>query len=153
MAEVHLLSVMARGMVAGAVGTMAMTVSELLEMSLSGREGSQVPGQVGAHLLPNRDPQSTSDAATLNNPVHWVHGISMGAVRGLLDVAGLRGPAASAARFALLWGGDTALYRALKIADVPWRWTAADLATDLLHKGLYAAITGATHDAMGRTFR
>ncbi len=97
MAEVHLLSAMARGMAAGEVGTIAMTVSELLEISLSGREGSQVPGQVGAHLLPSRDPQSTSDVATLNKPVHWVHGISMGAVRGLLDVAGLRGPAASAA--------------------------------------------------------
>lgn len=153
MAAVHLLSVMARGMVAGAVGTMAMTVSELLEMSLSGREGSRVPGQVGAHLLPNRDPQSSSDVATLNNPVHWVHGISMGAVRGLLDVAGLRGPAASAAHFALLWGGDATLYRALGIADVPWRWAAADLGTDLLHKGVYAAVTGLTYDAMARTFR
>jgi len=77
----------------------------------------------------------------------------MRAVRGLLDVAGLRGPAASAAHFALLWGGDAALYRALGIADVPWRWAAADLGTDLLHKGVYAAVTGATYDAMARTFR
>lgn len=87
----HLLSVMARGPVAGAVGTLAMTMSELLEMSLSGREGSQVPGQVGAHLLPGRDPHSTSDVSTLNNPVQWVHGISMGAVRGLLDRCGRGG--------------------------------------------------------------
>jgi hypothetical protein len=72
----------------------------------------------------------------------------MGAVRGLLDVAGLHGPAASAAHFALLWGGDAALYRALGIADVPWRWEANELASDMLHKGVYAAVTGAVYDAL-----
>lgn len=148
MAQVSILTALGRGMFAGVVGTIAMTVSERLEMSLSGREGSEVPGQVGAHLLPGKDPRSTSDVATLNDPVHWVHGISMGALRGVLDVAGVRGPAASAAHFALLWAGDAALYRAIGVADVPWRWGAAELGTDLLHKGVYAAAAGATYDAM-----
>ncbi len=52
------LGALSRGMVAGAVGTIAMTASERLEMAVSGREASQVPGQVGAHLLPGRDPDS-----------------------------------------------------------------------------------------------
>jgi hypothetical protein len=142
------LAALARGVVAGAVGTVAMTVSERLEMALTGREASTVPGQVGAHLLPGKDPDSQTDVAQLNSATHWVHGISLGAVRGLLDVAGLHGPAASAAHFALLWGGDAALYRALGIADVPWRWEAAELASDMLHKGVYAAVTGAVYDAL-----
>lgn len=146
-----ILGALGRGMVAGAVGTAAMTLSETLEMSVTGRDGSQVPGEVGAHLVPGRDPRSRADVALLNGPVHWAHGISMGALRGVLDLAGLRGPVASAAHFALLWGGDAALYRSLGVADVPWRWTAGELGTDMLHKGVYAVVTGATYDAMSRS--
>ncbi len=148
MSSNNLIGRLAKGMVAGVAGTIAMTVSERLEMSVSGREGSTVPGQVGAHLLPRQDPNSITDIERLNNPVHWAHGISMGALRGVLDQAGFRGLPASAAHFALLWGGDAALYRALGIADVPWRWDSDELATDLLHKAVYAAVTGAVYDAM-----
>ncbi len=148
MAGSELFGALGRGMVAGAVGTAAMTVSERLEMAVSGREGSQVPGEVGASLLPGKNREYAPDVAQLNSAVHWTHGITMGAVRGALDVAGLRGAQASLLHFALLWGGDAALYRALNIADVPWRWTPDELATDLLHKGVYAAVTGAVYDAV-----
>ena len=135
-------------MAAGTVGTIAMTLSERLEMTISGRAASQVPGQVGAHLLPGKDPQTPSDVSQLNSPVHWAHGIGMGALRGVLDVAGLHGARASAAHFALLWTGDATLYRALGIADVPWRWDADEVAADVLHKGVYAAVTGTVYDAL-----
>ena len=148
MSSTGLVGALSRGMVAGAIGTIAMTVSERLEMAVSGREASQVPGQVGAHLLPGQDPDSSADVARLNAPVHWAHGISMGAVRGALDMAGVRGPEASIAHFLLLWGGDAALYRALGVADLPWRWDADELASDVLHKGLYAMTTGAVYDAL-----
>ncbi len=142
------LAAAARGMLAGAVGTAAMTLSERLEMSLTGREASTVPGQVGAHLLPGKDPDSAADVARLNTATHWVHGIGMGALRGVLDIAGLHGPRASATHFALLWAGDVALYKTLGIADVPWRWETSELASDMLHKGVYAAVTGAVYDAL-----
>ncbi|HLL07193.1 MAG TPA: hypothetical protein VK393_00925 [Nocardioidaceae bacterium] len=148
MSSTGLVGALSRGMVAGAIGTIAMTVSERLEMAVSGREASQVPGQVGAHLLPGQDPDSSADVARLNAPVHWAHGISMGALRGALDMAGVRGPEASIAHFVLLWGGDAALYRALGVADLPWRWDADELASDVLHKGLYAMTTGAVYDAL-----
>ena len=148
MSSNNLIGRLTKGMVAGVVGTIAMTVSERLEMAVSGREASTVPGQVGAHLLPRQDPSSTTDIERLNAPVHWAHGIGMGALRGALDQAGLRGLPASAAHFALLWGGDAALYRSLGIADVPWRWDADELGADILHKAVYAAVTGAVYDAM-----
>ncbi len=144
----ELLGALGRGLVAGAVGTVAMTVSERLEMAVSGREGSQVPGEVGARLLPGKDLNSASDLEQLNNAVHWTHGITMGALRGAIDVAGLRGPRASLAHFALVWGGDAALYRGLGVAEVPWQWRPDQLATDLFHKGVYAAVTGAAYDAL-----
>ncbi len=148
MATSGVLGALGRGLVAGAVGTVAMTVSERLEMAASGRAASQVPGQVGAHLVPGKDPDSASNVAQLNTAVHWAHGVTMGAVRGALDVAGLRGPQATLAHFALLWTGDAALYSALGIAEAPWRWTPDELATDMLHKGVYAGVTGAVYDAL-----
>ena len=150
MADSSTLNPLVRGMVAGAIGTIAMTLTERLEMSLSGREASQVPGRVAAHLMPGKDAGSAADGQRLNAPMHWAHGIGMGALRGVLDVAGVNGPAASAAHFALLWGGDVALYRALGVADAPWRWGADELATDVLHKGVYAVVTGAVYDALSK---
>ena len=148
MTDTSLARATALGMVAGAAGAVAMTLTQRLEMSVSGRAPSTVPGQVGAHLLPGADPAVPGDVARLGGPVHWGHGIAMGALRGVLDVAGLHGPSATAAHFALVWGGDAALYRALGIADVPWRWSGDELATDLVHKGVYAAVTGAVYDAV-----
>ena len=143
MSKTTLTRAMVLGMVAGAAGTVAMTITQRLEMSLSGRAPSTVPGQVGAHLVPGADPAAPGDVARLAGPVHWGHGIAMGAVRGVLDVTGLHGPAASATHFALVWGGDAALYDALGIADVPWRWSADELGADVLHEGVNADVTGA----------
>ena len=148
MADTGIARAAALGMVAGAVGTVAMTITQRLEMSLSGRAPSTVPGQVGASLVPGADPAVPADVARLNGPVHWGHGIAMGALRGVLDVAGLQGPAATAAHFALVWGGDAALYRALGIADVPWHWSGDELGADVLGKGVYAVVTGAVYDAV-----
>ena len=80
--------------------------------------------------------------------MHWGHGIAMGALRGVLDVAGLHGPSATAAHFALVWAGDAALHRALGIADAPWRWSGDELGADLLGKGVHAAVTGVVYDAV-----
>ena len=148
MADTGVARAAALGMVAGAVGTVAMTIAQRVEMSMSGRAPSTVPGQVGAHLVPGADPAVAADVARLNGPVHWGHGIAMGALRGVLDVAGLHGPAATAAHFALVWGGDAALYRTLGIADAPWQWSGGELGADVLGKGVYAAVTGAVYDAL-----
>ena len=136
------------GMAAGAVGTVALTAAEQLDMKVTGRKSSAVPGQVGAHLLPGKDPHSAVDVASLNTSVHWVHGISMGALRGVLDAAGVRGSTATAAHFALLWGGDAALYKALGIAESPWKWSGSELASDVISKGVYAVVTGVVYDQL-----
>jgi hypothetical protein len=69
-------------------------------------------------------------------------------LRGLLDMAGMQGPQATAAHFALFWGGDAMLYRGLGVADVPWKWGGDELASDVFHKGVYAVVTGAVYDAL-----
>lgn len=133
-----------RGQLAGLAGAAVMTVSQRVEMAVSKRPPSTVPGQVGVRLLGRSD----EDAQRLSPVVHWGHGAAMGAVRGVLGAAGLRGPAASAVFFGVLWTGDALLYRALGIADWPWRWNRTALITDLGHKAVYAATTGLVYDSL-----
>ena len=136
-----------KGMAAGAIGTAAMTASQAVEMKLTGREGSDVPGQVAQGLAGTEvsDPQAK---AAISLGTHWAHGIVGGGLRGAIGIAGARGPAAAALLFAGLWTTDVTLYRALGIADSPWRWSRDALATDLFHKGLYSAVTSAAYDRM-----
>jgi len=129
------------GLLAGFIGTIVMTVSETVEMRLTGRPPSTVPGQVGAKTL-GRDPNRVAHLERLSTGVHWLHGTSMGALRGLLALTGLGAVAATVVHYALVWGGDAATYRALGIAPAPWRWGAGELVTDLFHKGIYAVATG-----------
>jgi hypothetical protein len=136
------------GLLAGTVGTVALTLAEKIEMQISGRELSTVPGQVGAKVI-GRDAQADPQVAERLNPVvHWVHGISMGAVRGLLGFAGLGFLPATGVFFLVVWGGDVLLYRALGIAKMPWSWSGPELAADLWGKGVYVVATSAAFVAL-----
>jgi len=134
------------GMAAGALGTAAMTAAQTVEIRLTGRKPSMVPAEVAAKLL--RRPRKTRKDPRLNWAMHWAHGTSMGAVRGLFDLAGLRGPRASLVHFALLWPTDGLLYRALDVAAAPWHWSRSEVATDVGHKLLYSVVTGVAYDSL-----
>jgi len=58
-----------------------MTLSQLLEIKLTGRQPSTVPGQVGKLL--SLSPKNEHEMTSLSNKVHWGHGIALGAVFGL----------------------------------------------------------------------
>lgn len=137
------------GLAAGLVGTVVMTISETLESRVTAREPSTVPGQVGSKLLGR--PLDGDSPKRLNGPVHWSHGILLGAVRGLLGLTGLGALAATVLHFIIVWGGDVLLYRALGIAPMPWHWKGQELATDLFHKGVYALATGVTFELLRNT--
>ncbi len=138
---------LARGAAAGAVGTAVMTVAQTVEMRVSGRPPSMVPGQVAAKLLRLRPKRR--DLPRVSIRMHWAHGVAQGTVRALVGRAtGLSGPTAGAAHFAMMWSSDALLYRALGISSWPWRWSAAELAPDLIHKGLYAMVTSAVYERL-----
>lgn len=136
-----------RGAVAGLIGTAVMTTSQYIELSLTKRPLSTVPGQVGARLLSRPD----DEVESLSTPMHWAHGVALGALRGALSGMGLRGLKGALTFFAIMWAGDAVLYRVLKITDWPWRWTRAELATDVGHKALYALVTSGSYNSLTRS--
>lgn len=138
---------MIKGALAGLIGTAAMTAAQTAEMRGTGRQPSMVPGQVAARL-PGLEPADDDALARISTRMHWAHGATQGTVRALIGRLGLHGGAAAAAHFTLLWGGDVLLYRALGIAPWPWKWSAEELAPDVLHKGFYVAVTNRVYDRL-----
>ena len=139
------------GLAAGVIGTAVLTLAEKTEMAMSGRAPSDVPGQVGAKFA-GRDPAREPDLVSRLNPiVHWAHGIGLGAVRGALDAGGLGRLRATGVFVTIVWAGDAGLYRALRIAPAPWRWSRSELAADLFGKGVLALATSGAYIVLDET--
>jgi hypothetical protein len=126
-----------RGLVAGLAGTAAMTVASTAEMKLRGRPPSTAPADVAGRLLGVESRERAG--ARFATSAHLAAGVSLGAVRGLLDLLGVRGPPAAAAFFWISWTPDLVVVPAVGAAEPPWRWSAAEVAISAAHHVVYAA--------------
>jgi hypothetical protein len=79
---------------------------------------------------------------------HLTMGISLGAVRGLLDLAGLPPRTAAAAFFAIAWTPDLVVVPAAGAAAPPWEWGVAETAISGVHHAVYAAAGEAAYRAL-----
>jgi hypothetical protein len=136
-----------RGIVAGLVGTAAMTAAEKLEQMVTGRPNSYVPAHTLERLL--RLPEKPDEERMgLNWAMHWGQGILLGAVRGLMAERGVRGPVGSFLFMNLRLLNDQTFENATGVGAPPWTWPVDEQAIDLLHKGVYAFVTGAVADRL-----
>jgi hypothetical protein len=129
-----------RGLAAGAAATAAMTISSTVEMKLRGRPPSQAPAEVAAKLL---HVEPTDER--FGTIAHIVAGVGLGLARALIDLAGLRGPAAAGVFFAVAWSPDLIGVPAAGAAPPPWRWGATELAISALHHVVYVATAEAVY--------
>ena len=134
------------GALGGLGGAAVMTAAEKLEQRLTGRPSSYVPARTLAHLLRLSSPDE--DRWLRNMAMHYGTGALAGAVRGLMSAANLRGPLASLIHTGLRLSVDQTLENATGVGAPPWTWPRAELAIDILHKGVYAFATGAISDAL-----
>lgn len=160
-----------RGLIAGLAGTVAITISQMIEMKLNGRGSSDAPMKVAGKAL-GVEPRGKADlkaaqAEDNNNQqedkleekveankerfsqlIHFAYGASWGVARGVLDLAGLRGAPASLAHFGAVWGTALVMLPAAGAAKPVTKWPGDQLAIDILHHAVYAAAAGAVYDAM-----
>jgi hypothetical protein len=141
-----------QGMVAGAVGTAAMTLSEKLEQRFTGRPDSYVPGRTLQRLLGRRESRRHPSRA-MNLGMHYGQGTLLGVVRSMMANAGLRGPRASAMFTVMRVTKDQVLENATGVGAPLWMWPRDQLAIDLLHKSVYGYTTGAVADRLARRER
>ena len=145
----QLMGALGRGLIAGADGTAAMTVSSTLEAKLRDSGSSSAPADAAGAVL-GVAPKDDDGAARFSTVVHWGYGTGWGVVRGLLGAAGLHGPTAMTAHWAAVWGSSLAMLPALDIAPAPWKQEGREVAVDAFHHLIYAAGTSAVYAVLDR---
>jgi hypothetical protein len=129
------------GLLAGVAGTAALTSSSALEAKLRDRGSSSAPADAASKVL-GVEP---TDPARFSNLVHWSYGTGWGIARGVIALAGLRGPKATAAHFATVWGWSLVMLPALDVAPPVWQQPPQEVAIDALHHAVYATTTSAAY--------
>lgn len=138
------------GLAAGLAGTIAMTASSTLEARLRGRDDSDVPAQAVGAVLGVEAFEDERAKARTSQLAHWGYGVGLGAVRGLLDLAGLGRNTADVVFHGLVWGAEQTMLSTLGLAPAPTRWGAGELATDLVHHGAYSVATNGVYRWLSR---
>jgi hypothetical protein len=137
-----------RGLVAGAIGTAAMTVSSTIEQKRRGRAASTAPADAAMKVLGIESFCDDAAKSRFSNVVHWAYGSAWGVPRALLDVAGLSPAAATAAHGAALWGSEQVMLPALGVAPPLWTWGATEIAIDAGHHVVYTLASGLAYEAL-----
>jgi hypothetical protein len=141
-----ILSAAARGAAAGIAGVAAMTMAEKLEQRLTRRPNSYVPAHTLGRLLGLSRPDD--DAWPRNMLMHYANGVLLGAVRGVMSAANLRGPQAAALHAPLRLAWDQTLENLTGVGAPPWTWPRDELLIDVAHKTVFSLATGAVADAV-----
>jgi hypothetical protein len=134
------------GIVAGFIGTAAMTVSSTIEAKLRHRAPSTAPARATAKAIGIRDFENAIALARFNDLSHWGYGTGWGVVRGVLGTAGVPPAKATAAHGAAVWGSAAVTLPALDIAPPFVFWAREEVASDLLHHTVSAIATGRAYE-------
>ncbi|MFG2352475.1 hypothetical protein [Streptomyces sp. NPDC048521] len=136
-----------QGPVAGIAGGVVMTLGEKIEQALTGRPDSHVPARVLQRLtgLPERP---GTQPLPVNWAMHYGQAAVLGVLRSVMAQAGLRGPLASAKFTVVRITNDQILENATGVGAPPATWPRRELVLDLLHKAVYAFVTGAVADLL-----
>jgi hypothetical protein len=137
-----------KGLVAGFIGTAAMTLSSTVEAKLRGRQASSAPARATAKMLGIKSFDDDIAAARFNDLSHWGYGTGWGVVRGLLAAAGVPPRAATAAHGAAIYGAAQVTLPALEIAPPVVFWAKEEIAIDAFHHAVYAAGTGIAYELL-----
>jgi len=139
------MEALGRGLVAGLLGTAAMTISSTAEAKLSGRGASTTPARAAGKVagVVARD---EAGEQRFNTVAHWGYGTAWGIFRSALDVAGLRGPLASLVHLVAVLGAEQAMLPALGVAKPTLAYGLTATGTDTLHHAVYAGASGVAYD-------
>ena len=137
-------SALGKGLVAGFVGTAAMTASSSIEARLRGRKPSSAPAQAASKVL-GVSPVGEDEKKRFSTLVHWLYGTAWGAPRGLLAEAGMAWPAATGAHLGALWGTEAVMLPALGVSPPVTEWSKEEIAIDVWHHVVYTVAAGLTY--------
>ncbi len=130
------------GLGAGAIATVVLTIIEYLDIAVTGRAPSMVPGEVAVAITGGDHHRDRGRVEQLNLPTHVMHGTMLGVVFAALSLLGLSAVLTTVIFYVLLLGADWMLYTVLGVTT-PWSWTGTQWARELILKAIFAAAMGA----------
>ena len=130
---------------AGIAGTIAITISQMIEMKITDRKAGTGAANAVEKTLQIYPQPGTKKRFT--KEIHWVYGTSWGLVRGLLSAFGINKWVATAIHFGAITGAAMAI-APLEGQPPVKEWTSKKIGIDLLHHAVYALITGCVFDAI-----
>jgi hypothetical protein len=127
-----------RGIVAGLVGTAAMTLAQLAAARLRGEQaGTDVPRSW------SEGPAPANDVPRLTNTMHWTYGTGLGVLYALAARVLRPNPLPGGLWFGVgVWSASYAQLVPLGIYESPWRYPVDELALDLSYHLVYGAAVG-----------
>lgn len=160
-----------KGLIAGLAGTVAITISQMIEMHITKRQMSDAPLKVGGDVLgvepkgtaelekkkqdsdKNKAPKRVQEKVETNKEkfsqlMHFGYGTGWGVARSALDLMGVQGITASMIHFGGVWGTALVMLPAKDAAPPATEWSAKEIAIDALHHTVYAIAAGVVYDAM-----
>jgi hypothetical protein len=138
-----------RGLLAGIAGTAAITLSQMVEMKITKRESSNTPAEAVEKVLPV-ETESEEQKEQLSNLTHYAYGTSWGIPRALIDMAGVHGWKATALHLGAVWGTALVMLPKLEVAPPVKKWSAKQIAIDIMHHTVYAIAAGLVYDSIKR---
>ena len=147
------IGAIARGLVAGAAGTAAMTAAQTAYLRATGGESSSTPGEVGRRISEGVLQREVSDdeMPVLNNVMHWAYGTSWGALYGIVAGSRRRADRPRGPAFGLaVWGASLVELPALKVAPPVWEYPPSSLASEVGFHVVYGVATRAAWSLLDR---
>lgn len=139
----RLASGFGRGFLSGIVGGIAMSASTALDMRLTGRGPSSVPGRaIERSMKIEKLGEAGSRRVTL--VAHFAVSGLTGGAWGTVAAVGPNAVSRGYVLFGLAVLPDLAVVPAMRLAPPPWRWSAADMARTGVHHGVFALMTSST---------
>lgn len=144
------LTAVAKGMLAGAAGTGAMTAYQELIAKLRGGGKSTTPAEVGRRIIRGLFGSDFAEQhiELVNNVVHWAYGTGWGAAYGIVE-GSLRRPRVShGIAFGLVvWAVSLVELPAIGVAPPPREYPPQELALDASYHLVYGLGVGAAFAA------
>ncbi|WP_234733582.1 hypothetical protein [Tellurirhabdus bombi] len=135
------------GILAGFAGTVAITISQMIEMQITKRPASTVPADAVSKVLDVK-PVRKAKKEQVSQEIHWTYGTAWGIPRGVLALAGVKGWPATLAHFVAIWGAELVMLPSLDLAPPVTEAKPETTAIDGLHHAVYALAAGIAYDAI-----
>jgi hypothetical protein len=119
----------------------------MAEMKVTHRKPSNTPVNAVREVL-DVEPVTPGKSEKVSNEIHFGYGASLGMIRGLIGLAGLKGMMANTLHFLMVWGGKIFMLPSLRVAAPITHEDAKAITTDIVHHLVYVSTVGCVYDAI-----